>query len=212
MFIIGLTGGIASGKSTVLRILEAEGVPVICLDELARAVVRRGAPALDDIRKTFGEEFIGRDGELDRDLMARVIFRDPEKRRVLESIIHPRILQEVASIVRSLAENGHRMVVEDVPLLYEIGFEQWCDVVVVVYVPQDVQETRLIDRDRMARDHARARIQAQMPIEDKKKRADYVIDNSGDPESTRRQVLEILERIRARANADWPDLETRASM
>lgn len=210
MFIVGLTGGIASGKSTVLRIFEAEGVPVICLDELARAVVRPGAPALDDIKKTFGEEFINHDGELDRDLMAGVVFRDPDKRRILESIIHPRIMQEVTSLIRALEESGHHIVVEDVPLLYEIGFDRWCDVVVVVYVPREVQERRLIERDRMTPEHARARIQAQMPIEDKKKRADYVIDNSGDPESARRQALDVLNRIRERARR--PDLESRASI
>lgn len=212
MFVIGLTGGIASGKSTVLRIFETEGVPVICLDELARAAVRPGAPALEDIKRTFGEEFINREGELDRDLMASMVFRDPDKRRVLESIIHPRVLQAAASLIRSFEQSGHRLVVEDVPLLYEIGFEHHCDVVVVVYVPAEVQERRLIDRDRMTREHARARIGAQMPIEDKKKRADYVIDNTGNPESTRRQVLEVLDRIRVRAQSKQPGLESLASM
>jgi len=212
MFVVGLTGGIASGKSTVLRIFEAEGVPVICLDELAHAVVRPGAPALEDIKTTFGEQFINSDGELDRDLMARLVFHDPEKRRVLESITHPRIHQEAASLIRSFEESGHGIVVEDVPLLYEIGFERWCDVVVVVYVPQEVQERRLIERDRMTPEHARARIASQMPIEDKKARADYVIDNSGDPESTRQQALDILDQIKARARSGKRGLESRASM
>ncbi|MCA1961613.1 MAG: dephospho-CoA kinase [Desulfomonile sp.] len=212
MFVVGLTGGIASGKSTVLKIFEAEGVPVICLDELARAVVRPGAPALEDIRATFGEEFINSDGELDRDLMAGVVFRDPEKRRVLESITHPRIMQEASTLLRFFEQSGHSIVVEDVPLLYEIGFDKWCDVVVVVYVPKEVQERRLIERDRMTPEHARARIASQMPIEEKKRRADYVIDNTGDPESTRRQALEVLERIRAQARSGKGNLESRASM
>jgi dephospho-CoA kinase len=211
MLIVGLTGGIASGKSTVSEMFRESGAAVICFDELAHAVVEPGRPALEDIRRIFGEEFITPEGGLDREVMATAVFRNQGKRKQLEAIIHPRIAEEVQNRVAEFERQGHFMVVQDVPLLYEIQYERRCDCVVVVYVPREVQKQRLISRDGMSPEDASSRLDAQMPIEDKRARADYLVDNSGDLESTREQVDRILEELRSEAARKASDESVRAS-
>ncbi len=196
MLVVGLTGGIASGKSTVSRILQQAGIPVVCLDELAREAVRAGSPALAEIREVFGEEVFGPDGELDRQAMAYVVFEDESKRRVLESIIHPRVSQETQRRVKELEKEGYKLVVLDVPLLYEVGWEKICDKVVVVYAPREVQERRLKERDGLSAEQARTRLDAQMPIEDKRIRAHYVIDNSGTLDRTRSHLENLVAKLK----------------
>ena len=199
MLVVGLTGGIASGKSTVSGMFEDAGVPVVCLDELAREVVKPGSPALHDIRNTFGDKVIDKHGALDREVMAGEVFGDDEKRRRLESIIHPRVGEETQSRLRELEKKGHEIAVVDVPLLYEIRWERKCDLVVVVYVPAEIQEMRLIERDAMSPADARSRLQAQMPIEDKKKRADFLVDNCGGLDRTRDQVRKVCTELASKA-------------
>lgn len=199
MLVVGLTGGIASGKSTVSQMIEEAGVPVICLDELSHEAVRPGKPALADIRREFGEQVIGENGELDRTSMAEVVFKDERKRKVLESIIHPRVAEEKAERITALEKQGHKVVVVDVPLLYEVHWDRHCDLVVVVYTPREDQERRLVIRDGLSLEEARLRLDAQMPIEEKKRRADLVIDNSGTKGQTRAQVEQVLDHIRDRA-------------
>jgi dephospho-CoA kinase len=199
MLIVGLTGGIASGKSTVSRMFEESGVPVICLDELAHVVVEPGRPALEDIRREFGDEFITSGGGLDREVMAAAVFRNEEKRKRLEAIIHPRVFEEIMRMMAEFERQGKSVVVQDVPLLYEIGYEGRCDCVVVVYVPREVQEQRLIARDGMSPEDARSRLEAQMSIEEKRARADYLVDNTGSLDKTREQVDRILGELESRA-------------
>lgn len=176
--------------------LEELGVPVICLDELSRFVVRPGAPALDDIRRAFGDEFITEAGELDREVMGRAVFNDPEKRKLLESIIHPRVGEEWARRAEEYRQLGHPVTVVDIPLLYEVKWDRHCDRVVVVYIPKEEQERRLIERDEMTKEEARSRLDAQIPIEEKREWADFVIDNTGTLSETRSQVEDVLEKIR----------------
>ncbi|MBM4327570.1 MAG: dephospho-CoA kinase [Deltaproteobacteria bacterium] len=197
--VIGLTGGIASGKSTVSRMFEEAEVPIICLDALAREVVKPGAPALEEIRKEFGDAVLDSDGGLDRTAMARVVFENPDKRKKLEAIIHPRVEQEKDRISSELERSGHDLLVLDVPLLYEVGWDRSCDVVVVVYVPRIVQEQRLRQRDGLTEKDARLRLQAQIPIDEKRERADFVIDNSGDLKETRAQFEAVLAQLRVMA-------------
>lgn len=195
MLVVGLTGGIASGKSTVSRLFEELGVPVICADELAHEAVKPGSPALDEIRRSFGAETIDAEGRLDRAAMARLVFHDPSLRKKLESIIHPRVFEGKNRLLDEFERQGHSVAVVDVPLLYESGWDREFDLVIVVHVPRQVQEQRVVERDKMLPEDARARLDAQMPIDEKRDRADHVIDNSGSMESTSEQVVTILRTL-----------------
>jgi dephospho-CoA kinase len=201
MLVVGLTGGIASGKSTVSLIFREAGIPVICADELAHEVVKPGSAALDEIRRTFGDEFIDSDGNLNRAAMARLVFKDKNKRQDLESIIHPRVAEEQGKLIRQFAVQGHNIVVVDVPLLYESGLEDSFDMILVAYVAPEVQIQRLIARDQVTYKEARSRLDAQLPIDKKKKLAGRIIDNTGPVEHTREQVLGIIKELRALAES-----------
>jgi dephospho-CoA kinase len=172
------------------------GVPVICADELAHEAVKPGAPALEEIRREFGDGTIDEEGELDRAAMARLVFHDAALRKKLESIIHPRVSEEKDSRLEEFRCQGHAVVVVDVPLLYESGWQKAFDLVIVVHVPRNVQEQRLVDRDGMTHEDARARLDAQMPIEEKTARADKIVDNTGSLQRTREQVESILNELR----------------
>lgn len=195
MLVVGLTGGIASGKSTISQVFKEAGVPVICTDELARLAVMPDTPALDELRRVFGEEFLDSQGNLNREAMARAVFSDEENRKRLESIVHPRVASEASKRMREFRRQGYRIVVMDVPLLYEVGWDRICDCVVVVYAPREIQAERLILRDGISVEDARRRLDAQMSIEEKKERARFVIDNSGTVEESRSQALSILRQL-----------------
>jgi dephospho-CoA kinase len=199
MLIVGLTGGIASGKSTVSKMFEQAGIPVICADELAREVVKPGSRGLAEIRRIFGPDVLDQKGDLDREAMARLVFQDQSKRKVLESIIHPRVEEEQNRILNALEAQGHSIAVVDVPLLYEVEWERFVDLVIVVYAPRNAQEERLRNRDGMSEDDARSRLDAQMPIEDKRRRADRLVDNGKTLEHTRWQVERLIEELKETA-------------
>jgi len=206
MFVVGLTGGIASGKSTVSQMFEKAGVPVVCADELAHELVKSGSQALQEIERAFGRDVIDGNGELNRPAMARLVFQDESKRKRLECIIHPRVREAAAQRTRKLEEAGYGMVIVDVPLLFEVGWDT-LDAVVVVYAPRTVQERRLMDRDGLSKEEAEARLGAQMSLEEKKNRADYVIDNTGSLDQTLAQVRETLKLLGNKArlkNAQRP--------
>jgi dephospho-CoA kinase len=198
MIVVGLTGGIAAGKSTVAEMFVGAGIPVICADELAHQAVRRGSPALDKIVSAFGPQVIDEAGGLDRVAMAEIVFNDETRRRTLESIIHPVVAAEMRKRTGELRLPGHEIVVVDVPLLYEAGWEGNFDSVIVVHVPAEVQESRLVIRDGVSQAEARSRLDAQIPIDEKKRRADIVIDNSGEEEKTREQVLGVVRSLELR--------------
>lgn len=208
MLVVGLTGGIASGKSTVSRLFQQAGIPVICADELAREAVKPGSAGLDEIRSVFGNSVIDRDGNLDRKAMGSVVFGDESKRRSLESIIHPRVSQEKDRILNALEGKGHSLAIVDVPLLYESEWQNAFDLVIVVYVPTKVQEERLMSRDRISFEAAKARIEAQLPIEKKKELADRIVDNTGDVAHTCFQVKRLLEELRSLARTKKPNGKT----
>lgn len=189
MHVFGLTGGIGTGKSTVARLLAAKGAVVIDADRIAREVVAPDSPALQEIVKEFGESVLNARGELDRAKLAAIVFSDPEKRRRLEAITHPRIFARFAQEITQAAEKGARVVILDVPLLFETGgLASAVEKVIVVYAPVQTQVERLAQRDGMTEEQARARIGAQMDIEEKRKRGDYVIENTGSLEDLARAV------------------------
>ncbi len=179
MRLVGLTGGIASGKSTFGAALRARGVPVVDADALARAAVAPGSPALAEIAREFGPAVLGPDGALDRKRMAAVVFADPGARKRLEAITHPAVRRGMVEETARLAAAGHDLAFYDTPLLFEIGLDRSLDCVVVVWAPPDVQRARLAARDGLAPAEADARLAAQLPIDVKAARADFVVENVG---------------------------------
>lgn len=197
MRLVGLTGGIASGKSTLAAALRDLGAPVIDADAIARAAVRRGTPALREIARIFGTGVVAPDGELDRKAMAAIVFADPAARARLEAVIHPAVRAEVAAETVRLAAAGHDLAFYDVPLLFERGLEGEVDCAVVVHAPPSLQLSRLQARDGMTREEAEARLSAQLPIDEKARRADVVVSNDGDLAWLRSRAAPLLAALRS---------------
>jgi dephospho-CoA kinase len=192
---IGLTGNIAAGKSVVAAAWEQAGVPVVRADDLARRAASRGSAPLQAIAARFGPGVVREDGELDRDRMREIAFRDPEARGDLEGILHPAIRELRTHWMAERQAEGASLVASEVPLLYELGMEDEFDVVVVVDAPAALREERLV-RDRgLDRAEARRLIASQGSPEEKRARADYVLDNGGTKDDLRRAALELLGRI-----------------
>ncbi|NIQ39060.1 MAG: dephospho-CoA kinase [Proteobacteria bacterium] len=197
MIVAGLTGGIASGKTTVARMFAEEGACVIDLDEVSRSVVERHKPAWHGILKAFGKTVVKKDGRLDRARLGRIVFGDPAKRRKLEQIVHPQVVAIYQKILtRILETNTQAIVITDVPLLMEVQMEQNFDKIIVVFVPPEFQMRRLVQRDGLSEEAAQNRLKSQMPIEEKVRRGDFVIDNRGPLRETRRQVKEVYEALK----------------
>ncbi len=201
MILFGLTGGLASGKSTVAARLRALGVPVIDADQIAREVVAPGTPGLAAVAAAFGPSVLLPDGSLDRAAVAERVFNDPAERRRLNGILHPLIGAESARRVAELTAQGEPIACYEAALLVENGIADAFRPLVVVAVPKDVQIARAMARDQATKDQARARITAQLPLSAKVAAADYVIDNGGSREATERRTDEVLEEIRKKARA-----------
>lgn len=192
--IFGLTGGLASGKSSVAAHWRSRGLPVIDADALAREVVAPGSPGLAEIVQAFGPSML-HDGALDRRRLAGVVFSDPEALRTLESITHPRIEARRAELLAALEAQGEPLACYEVPLLFEKSMDGRLRPVVVVTVPESLQVSRARARDGSSEDEVRARLAAQLPLEAKTGRADHVIDNSGSPAATRAESDRVLLAI-----------------
>ena len=188
MRLIGLTGGIATGKSTVDRMLAARGATVIDADQLAREAVRPGEPTLDRVVERFGEDILNPDGSLDRGRLGKIVFADSDARHDLEGITHPRIIELTQERMDAALSGTAPLVVVDIPLLFENTREAMFDGVLLVYAPPDVQVRRLQERNHLDETAARQRLAAQLPIDDKRARATWVIDNSGDEAAAQRAV------------------------
>lgn len=188
MKVIGLTGGIASGKTTVSNYLKRLGAMVLDADLVARQVVTPGQPAWYEIKETFGCEVFHADGTLDRAAMGRMVFFDSQVREKLNRIIHPRVTETFRRQIRELGQNGVKAVILDVPLLLETGMERMVDEVWVVAVDEATQLQRVMERDKLDEPAARARISAQMPLKEKLKRSHRVIDANQSMEDMFRQV------------------------
>lgn len=195
--IIGLTGGIASGKSLAAEYFRELGVPVIDTDDIARQVVAPGQPAWLRIRETFGPDVFTPDGQLDRPAMARRVFIDPAARRRLEAVTHPAIFAEVDRQIDLLqhASPSPRVIVVVVPLLFEVGAEERFDVTVLVKASPEQQRARLQQLRGYSAEEADNRITAQLPLDEKCRRADYCLDNSGEKDALRRQVVMLLQEL-----------------
>ena len=192
---VALTGGIATGKSYVLRRLATLGIPTIDADHLAREAVQPGTAGWQAVRDRFGEVVIGADGTLDRRRLAAIVFDDPAARVALERIIHPEVYRQIHAWFASEAARGAPVAIADIPLLFETGHEREFDRVIVVACAPEVQLRRLMARDQRDEPEARRRIAAQMPIDEKSARADYVIRTDGSFEETDRQVDIVAEKL-----------------
>ncbi|MGP8249798.1 MAG: dephospho-CoA kinase [Candidatus Dormibacteria bacterium] len=193
--VIGLTGGIASGKSTVAGMLAAKGAWIVDADQLARRVVGPGTPALSEIARSFGPDVIAADGSLDRSRLAELVFADESARQRLNAIVHPGVLELSQGEIREAQAAGAGVVVYDVPLLFETQRQKEFDGTLVVWVEPQAQLLRLRLRSDLSEADAMARIAAQMPLDRKRELADWVIDNSGTLEATR-ELVDALWRDR----------------
>ncbi len=195
--LLGVTGGIATGKSTVARILEEMGAATIDFDVVSREVVAPGKPAWQQIVEYFGKEVLKKDGTLDRKKMAEIVFHQPEKRKKLEECTHPRIFEEYLRRVEEYLSKDARAIIQAVvPLLIESGVQSLFHKILLVYTPERIQIERLIERDGISRDMAERILQAQMPIEEKKAHADYIVDNSGPVSEMKTQLVSIWAELR----------------
>ncbi len=194
MRVIGLTGGIASGKSTVSAILAELGAHLVDADVVAREVVEPGEPALEELGRRF-PGMVGADGRLDRAKLAERVFGNEAERKALNAITHPRIQQRVLEKTQAFAEQGAELVIYDAPLLIENRVHEHLDGVILVAAPRELQIQRLAARNGMTREHAQARIDSQLSLEEKRKHATWVVENSGSLENTRRQVEEIWREL-----------------
>ena len=194
--LVGLTGGIASGKSTFAALLRARGVPVVDADALARAVVSPGSPGLARVVEAFGPQALRPDGSLDRRWLGARVFADPAERRRLVAITHPAVREELSRALADLASAGHALALYDVPLLYETGLEGAVDCVVVVWTPRAVQVERLMRRDGLSEAEAEARLEAQLSLDEKASRADLVVENQGLPEALSPKADRLLADLR----------------
>jgi len=200
MFLVGLTGdnsGIGTGKSTVSSLFTELNVPVVDSDEIARKVVQPGRKAWKQIRQVFGDDILEPDGQINRPLLATIIFNNAERRQELNRITHPEIRKEIFWDIVCYLFRGYQFVVLDVPLLFESGvWARHVHKIIVVTCEEDLQLQRLMDRNSLKESDAKARVAAQMPLRDKCAKADFVIENSGNLEDTREQVVKIYNELR----------------
>ncbi|MGX1192630.1 dephospho-CoA kinase [Metabacillus sp. SLBN-84] len=191
---IGLTGGIASGKSTVSNMFKEANIRVIDADIIARQVVEQGAPAYRLIAEAFGSGILHEDGSIDREKLGSIIFQHAKEREKLNSIVHPAVRKEMLRQKEEAEASGEAAVVLDIPLLFESKLTHLADVTLVVYVNPDVQLSRLMKRNGLSEEDAKWRIASQLPLNEKKDQADEVIDNNGTIESTKEQFEILLEK------------------
>jgi len=214
MLVVGLTGGISSGKSTVLRIFKNFGSRTIDADEIAHQLTKPGTGVLKEIVKKFGEEVLNRNRTLNRRRLAGIIFGDGQKRKSLNAIMHPKIIAEIKRKIRQFKKRAERrelrgsgrkknILVVDIPLLFEAKLEYLVDKTILVYVPQKVQIERLRRDDNLTVKEARARLNAQIPIYKKKKYADYIINGNLDPLRLQKQVESVWKEWQKIIAKNW---------
>jgi len=193
--VIGLTGGIATGKSTVASMLRGLGAKVIDADELAREVVKPDQEAWREIVEAFGSEILRQDRTLNREKLRKIVFADKRARKRLDSITHPRIRALAQERIEKLAAESVDIIIYEAPLLFENRVHLWLRPVILVTSDSETQKRRLRERDRLSESEIGHHLEAQMPLEEKTKLADFVIDNSGDLEELQSQVQKIWEKI-----------------
>ncbi len=190
----GLTGSIATGKSTVSNMLRELGIPIVDADQIAREVVKPGEVAYEKIVKTFGDAIVQSDGLIDRKKLGAIVFSNDEQRKKLNAIVHPEVRKKMIMQREYYKEQGYKAVILDIPLLFESGLTDYVEKTLVIYVEESTQLKRLMKRDNSTKEEALQRMQSQYPIKDKIKLADAVINNNGSLDETREQLLALLKK------------------
>lgn len=196
MLNVGLTGGIASGKSTVAKMFQDKSAFLIDFDVLVRSVQKPGALAWEKIVENFGSEILREDGTINREILGDIVFGDKEKLEKLNEIVHPLVLEEWERQIADIKKKTpHAIIISDIPLLIEVGKVDAVDMVVLVYVSPEEQVRRLVERDGYSREEALVRLDSQMSIDEKLMYSDLVVDNGGSLDETRKQVDDVWERL-----------------
>ncbi|KAL4579448.1 hypothetical protein LXL04_015596 [Taraxacum kok-saghyz] len=195
MRIIGLTGGIATGKSTVSNLFKANGFPVVDADVVARDVLKKGTGGWRKVVAAFGDDILLENGEVDRPKLGQIVFTDPSKRQLLNRLLSSYISYGILCEVFKLWIKGYKIIILDVPLLFEAKMDTWTNPTIVVYIDPETQLQRLMTRDRTSTQDAQNRINAQMPLDEKRSRADIVIDNNGSLEDLNENFRKVLNQV-----------------
>ena len=193
--IIGLTGGIATGKSTVADMFKERGIPIVDTDKISFDLLKKGSTSYDEVVSLFGDDILFTNGDINRKKLGKAIFKNENLREKLNGIIHPKIKAIALSEVKTHEELGEKIIVIDVPLLFETDFAKLVDKSIVVYTTPQLQIERLIGRDSIKRDYALIKIESQIPIEEKVKLADFVINNSESILTTKKEFNKIIETL-----------------
>ena len=191
--IIGVTGGIASGKSYVCNVLKELGYPVVDSDEISKELSVKGMPVYQAIVETFGEEYLTEDGNIDRKKLGLLIFNNSAAKMVLDRATHPLIVEEIKQRISNIQES---LIFLDIPLLFEAKLQYLCDKIVCVYLERTVQIERLMNRDNIDYNYALSKIKSQMSLEEKKRLSDYVISTEDGFEKTRERIIQLIEIIK----------------
>ena len=191
--VIGITGGIASGKSNIVNVIENEGYKVLSCDKIYQELSEIGMPIYNNILNTFGDSFILPNRKLDKKKLGKLIFNNEDKKILLNSITHP-IIKDV--LINEINKSSEEYIFIEIPLLYEAKFDDLCDFIIVAYLPKDEQIKRLMERDKIDYNYALAKISSQDSLDDKKAKADFVINTIGTFDETKKEVLQVLNKIR----------------
>lgn len=195
MLKIGLTGSIGTGKSTVSKLLRERGIAVIDADLLAREIVKKGQECLNDLKNVFGNQVLTIDGELDRKKLGQIVFSDDSKLELLNSVTHPHIRRRMKVQMNELESKNNKVIVLDIPLLFEAKMEDLVDIVLVVFAKEEIQIKRIMERDNCTQEEAMRIIKTQISQQDKISKSDYTIDNSGTIEELKEKLNGFLEKI-----------------
>lgn len=197
--IIGLTGGIATGKSTVTKFLRQRKLPVICADEISHHMTQKGQPAYRKILKEFGEDYLLPNQEFDRKKLASLVFHNQKAKKTLENIVHPLVRKEIKKQIAKSRKSNEPIVFLDIPLLFESGWEKICDATICIYTTQKIQIERLKKTRGMSRQEILVRIHNQMPLQEKCEKSDFIVRNVGSRTELKKEIKKILKSIQQTA-------------